>query len=118
MDWPGKVGEHFDKKRQLLLRSLEQARRARDEAPKPTESHSDTTMSEKEKLVTALEAEIKEFEKGLAELNKMSLAPVDLNELKIILVPDGMGGGDIEGVKLVSVSSPVGQKIKNGLGGV
>jgi hypothetical protein len=115
MNWEEKVREYFEKERQALLRSLVDAKRARNEAPKPTESHSDTTMSEKEKIVTALELDLRKLEENLKKLAKAKLSYVELeNGMKLVLVPEGMGGGVIDGVRLVSENAPLAQKIKAG----
>lgn len=115
MNLAAKVREHFEKRRRVLERSLAQAQTARSEAPKPTESHSDTTMSEKEKLVTALKLDLGRLNGGMKKLEGLKLECLELeNRMKVILVPEGMGGGEIEGVQLVSENAPLALKVKSG----
>lgn len=118
-DWLKIIRENFEREREVLEKALMDARRARKEAPSPNESRSDTTMAEKTKLITVLEMDlgrIKKFigvipekyeSKGMGVWSYVELE----NGMKIILVPDGMGGKVIDGVRLVSVTTPLGQKL-------
>ncbi|KKU72943.1 MAG: hypothetical protein UX99_C0037G0008 [Candidatus Amesbacteria bacterium GW2011_GWB1_47_26] len=55
MDWGEKVRENLQKRRAVLERALVEAKQAQKDAPSAMESASNTTRSEMEKLVTALE---------------------------------------------------------------
>lgn len=111
MNWRSRVRTYFLEKRGVLEKALLAAKFARDNAPTPTESHSDTTRSEQEKLAHALEDEIKVVNGYLKTLEKTEVKYVEHNGMKIVLVPEGMGGGMIDGVRLVSVNSPLGAKL-------
>ena len=90
-------------------------------APTPIESHSNTMMSEMEKLVTALEIDIAKHRGYMEKIPKENLpiktsveewgyGEIDNNgiKMKIILVPEGMGGKKVGDLILVSVGSPLG----------
>jgi transcription elongation GreA/GreB family factor len=122
-DWRDRIGALLEKEKDLLMRSLVKAKFARDNAPSAMESHSDTTRSEQEKLVTALEMEIDKLDQDLNKLvdvnntdNKVGLwSYVEIRSgermLKFVLVPRGMGGKKIEDTQLVSIDSPVGNRL-------
>lgn len=106
--------KYLDKQRESLLKALEKAKEARDNAPGAMESHSDTTRSQNEKLVEALEQQLKELEGATKKINlagkqfpyfKTSFSQ---EKKKFILVPEGLGGQEIDGVRLLSESSPLG----------
>lgn len=124
MNWPTKIKQRFERSLEIMHKSLEQARIAQKNAPSAAESHSDTTRSEMEKLVTALEIDIGKLKQ------KMSQIPVEVEPnpkgvqlwrhikidnggqvMELILVPDGMGGGTIDNTRLVSVTTPLGMAI-------
>lgn len=122
MDWGEKVRENLQKRRMVLEKSLAAAKRAQREAPSAMESHSDTTKSEMEKLVTALEmnlGRLKESEKKLENYEPKYFevsAPLHQGfggvKRKVVLVPEGMGGDKIGEVLLVSETTPLGQKLR------
>lgn len=124
MDYKTELLAFLKKEEQTLTRSWEWAKDARDRAPSAAESHSDTTRSEQEKLVHALERDIKTIKGHIKEVEKMTKSfarsvgkwsYVELDnggmEMKILIVPEGIGGKDINGVKLVSVASPLGSAL-------
>lgn len=114
------IRKSIEKKIELFKKSLKEARLAQQNAPSANESHSDTTRSEMEKMVTALEINIQR------QKNYLKLIPLDsrpsngkvglwqyakLNNggepMEIIVVPDGMGGDMVDGVRLVSEITPM-----------
>lgn len=101
-----------------IERSLVDARRAQREAPTPIESHSDTTMSEKEKLVTALEIERMTLKDLITKVGVEKYKYMEIDNggvrMKIVLVPDGIGGRKIGEVLLVSVNTPLAKALLNG----
>ena len=111
MDWKARVRESLMSQREVLEKSLTAARIARDNAPAATESHSDTTKSEQERLVHALEDEIKIINGHIKTLETVEVKCVEHDGMKLLLVPEGMGGRKIGDVMLVSVTSPLGKKL-------
>ena len=111
MDWKEKIRESLVKEKEMLGKSLAAARFARDNAPAATESHSDTTRADQEKLVQALEERIKLVDDQMKTLDKAEVKYVDHEGMKLVLVPEGMGGKKIGDVMLVSVNSPLGEKL-------
>ncbi|OGM20634.1 hypothetical protein A2955_02945 [Candidatus Woesebacteria bacterium RIFCSPLOWO2_01_FULL_37_19] len=114
------------KEKEVLEKALASARQTRDSAPSAMESHSDTTRSQAEKLVFALEEKTKnieslislipqDFKSTLTVVSLWSLIELKTNGeiLKMILVPDGFGGREIDNIKLVSISTPLGNLIIN-----
>ncbi|TSC86403.1 MAG: Uncharacterized protein G01um101416_676 [Microgenomates group bacterium Gr01-1014_16] len=97
----------------MVEKSLSAARFARDNAPSAMESHSDTTRADQEKLVRALEERVKLVGEQMKILAKAEVKYVEHNGMKLVLVPEGMGGKKIEDVMLVSVNSPLGSKLKD-----
>lgn len=124
MDWLPEVKDLFQKELERLERALEIAREAQRMAPTPMESHSNTMMSEMEKLVTALEMDIAKHKEYMAKIPKDYLpdtgklgewkyteVEVKGQKLKVVLVPEGMGGKKVGDVVLVSVGSPLGKTL-------
>lgn len=125
MDWLRGVKSLFDEELVRLEKALEIAREAQRMAPTPQESHSNTMMSEMEKLVTALEMDIAKHKEYMAKIPKEYLpdtgtlgewnmyAEVEVKgqKLKVVLVPEGMGGKKVGEVILVSVGSPLGKTL-------
>ncbi len=114
----------FEHKLQILEKSLAEARIAQRNAPSAMESHSDTTRSEMEKMVTALEIEINNLMKKMALIPNSqppANSPAQLwqqvkvdnagTPLKVIVVPDGMGGDTIGEIKLISETTRLGRAI-------
>jgi len=118
---PALVSE-LEKEQGLVQRTLEHARFTRDHAPSAMESHSDTTRSEFEKLVFALEDKLKKINSDIKLLAK---APgisgngpvavwslVTLNgvaaPMSVIVVPPGLGGRKLGDKTLLSSDSPLG----------
>ena len=112
----------FEHKLQILEKSLLEARIAQRNAPSAMESHSDTTRSEMEKMVTALEIEIRNIKEKIESI-PASLTPpngsvqlwqeVQINNtgtpMTVIFVPDGMGGDTIGQTKLISETTRLGR---------
>lgn len=123
MDWLTVVCECLEKDRELVLRAIQEAKHARDNAPSAMESGSDTTRSEKEKLVFALQSSLVEINMNIKNV-KMAKRPtsnekigiwsyveISSNEttMALFMVPNGIGGKKINNVQLISTSSPLGQ---------
>ena len=110
-----KLIDYLKIQRDLLIRSRDQAKIARDTAPSAMESHSDTTRSEKEKLVMALDREINEMEGNIKVAEKMEPNYLELagqeSTMKVLLVPAGLGGKKIDDVVLLGANSPLGQAV-------
>ena len=118
--------EHFKSERESLMRALDSAKQTRDDAPSAMESHHDTTRNQTEKLVVALEQDLAKLDKNIDLIPKDDPEPADKvslwsyveldfdgNQMKIIIVPEGMGGSDIDGIKLISDQTPLGGVLLN-----
>ena len=112
MDWGEKVRENLQRRRAILEKSLVAARRTQREAPSAMESHSDTTKSEMEKLVTALEMNLGRLKESEKKLENYEPKYYEVDGRKVVLVPEGMGGDKIGEVLLVSETTPLGQKLR------
>lgn len=84
---------------------------AQRDAPSAMESHSDATRSEMEKMITALEIDINKVRENIKKLENYEPKYFELDKLKLVLVPDGIGGRKVDDVMLVSETSPVGRKL-------
>jgi len=109
------IEEIVDKKLQKIQRAILSAKKARDLSPSAMESHSDTTRSEKEKLVQAFEMDFQKLNSLKDQLSDLKVYEIKLGlkKLKFCIVPDGLGGDSIKEVKLVSLSSPIGRVLLN-----
>ena len=113
MDLIKSIRQNFQKKLQVLYSALETAKIAQREAPSAMESASNTTRSEMEKMVTALEIEISTLKKQISLIpQKLSTTEklwklTEIKNMKILIVPEGMGGEVIGGVRLVSENAPL-----------
>ncbi|KKQ73907.1 MAG: hypothetical protein US95_C0041G0004 [Candidatus Woesebacteria bacterium GW2011_GWB1_38_5] len=118
------VKECLDKERETILKAITSTKRARDNAPSAMESHHDTERNQNETLVSALEEKLKELDDLTNNLpkdingNNISRGFWSYHEivkddslLKIIIVPDGYGGREAEGIKLVSINTPIARSI-------
>ena len=123
-DLLGIVKKCLEKERETLLKAITSAKRARDSAPSAIESHHDTERNQSEKMVVALEEKLLELDELIRNLPQnittnnvssgvWSYCEIDKvgNNLKIILVPDGYGGREAEGIKLVSINTPIARSI-------
>lgn len=93
---------------------------SRNNSPSAMESHSDETRSRLERVVTMLENKVKEInnyirsvptEKQIsATIQLWSYTDVELpnGKLKIFIVPEGLGGKQVEGIKFISSKTPIG----------
>jgi len=117
MDKSGLFKKWFNDQKERLLKSIERAKEARDNAPGAMESASDTRRSQAERLLTTLEDQLKELDKYTngVNLSQLSFVEVDINSVpkKFLLVPEGLGGEEIDGVRLLSVDTPLGQSLLN-----
>lgn len=128
MDWLEELKKKLQTRRGKLILGIESAKKERDQAPSAMESHSDTSRSEKEKLIYALENDLKILDEiiqnapnNLSNLNSESTVSewryVEIllgeNLLKICIVPEGVGGEVINNVRLLSGASLLGELILN-----
>jgi seryl-tRNA synthetase len=111
------IKNHLKKERGKLLKAIKNTKRTRDSAPSAMESQHDTTRNQAEKLVVALEEELKKTDELLSNITSCKLKlfefQLEKNLIKAILVPVGMGGKEINGIKLISEGSPLGSMLKN-----
>ncbi|MFZ3301902.1 MAG: hypothetical protein WA152_04285 [Microgenomates group bacterium] len=100
-----------------LLKAIEKAKDARDNAPSATESHSDTRRSQAEKLVVALEIELNNIQKVEDNPQDIKLVyfemTINSNLNKFLLVPSGMGGAELNGIRFLSEDTPLGSELKS-----
>lgn len=110
--WKQRITKLFEVERELLVRARDHAKATRDSAPSANESHSDTTRSEHEKLVSALDEQIWILDQGMKTLEKSEVSYFEVdnggNPMKLVIVPDGLGGKKIDGVMLISATTPLG----------
>lgn len=124
MDWPGKIRKHFLGKISFLQDQIIDVEKSRQASPSPTESHSDTSRSQLEKLANALIEELKQLEGYIKLVPESNINPenkveiwsyleilLDGKKIKMVLVPQGMGGEKVEDIQLVSTESPLGKAI-------
>jgi len=104
----------LDRKIKGIQNAISSAITARDMAPSAMESHSDTTRSEKEKLIYALESELNNLNKIKEKdlVLKIYHIQVGDNLMRVCLVPEGLGGETVGDLKLISEFSPLGKLIK------
>ncbi len=121
------VKKHLDKEKQSLLQTLEKAKETRDSAPSAMESHHDTTRNQTEKFVAALEKKLHHLENIISNLpNPQDIASsktvalwsyVELNlngkEMKLIIVPEGLGGKKEDDINFISENTPLGNVLIN-----
>lgn len=111
------VNEFLTRRKENLLKALEKAKGARDNAPGAMESHSDTSRSQYEKLVAALEQQLKDLEETAKKINlsnkSFPLMEIGFNgeKRKFILVPEGLGGEETAEIRLLSENSPLGLQL-------
>ena len=98
-----------------LLMAIKEAKKARSEAPTATESYSDQSRYEADKLVHAFEDDLSKLEALSTEISihKPTLYHLknDQAEKQFLLVPEGLGGQMIGSIQTISGSSPIGQKL-------
>lgn len=115
--------KHLLKKCEILKNAIKSAKKARDGAPSAMESASDTTRSEKEDLIRALEQDLHQFEKVIESIPATLLphqgaqmwdiveAEIGGKKQKVCLVPESIGGEVVESIRLLSVTSPLGKTL-------
>ncbi|MDP1743252.1 MAG: hypothetical protein Q8L51_00525 [Candidatus Amesbacteria bacterium] len=116
MNWKVKIIQSLESEIVVLNKALETTRIAQREAPSAMESASNTTRSEMERMVTALEIDIDSIKKNIKLMENYMPKYHEINNngktLKIILVPDGIGGKKIDDVMLVSENAPIAKNLK------
>lgn len=118
------VKKCLEKEREKLLIHIKKITIARDGSPLPTESHSDTSRIQADNFLSELKVKLKELDGLIRDLPKdmgkndtarglWSYHEINKNgsKLKIILVPNGYGGRETEGIKLVSINTPIARSI-------
>jgi transcription elongation GreA/GreB family factor len=116
MDKSALFKRSLDKQKEKLLESIENAKEARDNAPGAMESASDTRRSQAERLIVALEEQLKRLDKYAQGVDSslLALREIKINSVlkKFLLVPEGLGGEEVEGIRLLSVDTPLGHALK------
>lgn len=112
-------------KRDLIDRQLAEAKFTRDHAATPTESASDKTRQNAEQFMDSLSDAKKKLKlldlslnklpsfNNLAALNTLATLRTPLGNKEFLLVPEGLGGQNIDGVFLLSVESPLAKSFLN-----
>jgi hypothetical protein len=115
----GIIQKCLEKERKDLVNAIDKLVIARDESPLLNETRSDTSRIQADKMLSALKDQLVELDKLIHNLPKKieDSEKIDLwnyvelinNEikLKLILVPEGYGGREIEGIKLISITTPL-----------
>jgi|SRR3989344_9414156 len=120
-DWKTQLIEMLEKEKSTLEEAKARAKFARDNAPSANESHSDTTRSEQEKLVFALEEELKKLKNELKILEKgegdWKYCEIDNGGVRMKIVLGSMGGKKIGDIVLLSKLSPLGKELTGKKGG-
>ena len=124
MDKQKLIRDCLEKERKELLEAIKKITSSRDESPIPTESRSDTSRIQADKMLGELNLKLKELERLLDDLpikSQDNLMLIDLwsyveisnknSEIKLILVAEGYGGREFKGVRLVSNLTPLGQSL-------
>lgn len=105
--------DEIDKKEKWIR----QAATERDESATPTESAHDQTRQVANQLFNSLleeKAKLQKLENVVKKYrNILEIKKQNGETFKIMIVPDGLGGKNIEGVMLVGENSPLGKKIKD-----
>jgi len=108
------INRILNKKKGNLINALAKAKETRDNAPGAMESHHDTTRNQSEKIVGVLEEQLEGLEEDMKKVNSTNrpfpFMEINFNgeDIKFILVPEGLGGEKIDGVRLLSEASPLG----------
>ena len=104
--------KYLIKQKENLLKSIDKAKDARDNAPSATESHSDTRRSQAEKLVLALEEQLKDLNMYEKQTDILPLryfeTQMGSGTKSFLLVPKGLGGVEMNGTRLLSEDTPLG----------
>ncbi len=116
----------LEREKDQLLTNINKVTIARDESPLPTESRSDTSRIQADNLLQELKIKLNKLDDLIHNLPQriskedqvsglFSYHEIlkDGNSFKIIVVPDGCGGREIEGIKLVSVSTTLANSVLN-----
>ena len=106
------IRKYIEKQKKHLLEAIADAKEARNSSPSAMESHSDTGRYQNDKLIIALEEQlvgITRYEKDISSL-KLIYIEVKTSDLvkKFLLTPQGLGGDEIDGVRLLSSDTPLG----------
>ena len=117
MDKKDLFKKYLNDKKESLLKSLERAKDARDNAPSAMESHSDTRRSQAEKLVVSFELDLNEVTKLQKDIDSIELKYIELTiddlTKKFLIVPSGIGGAEMNGIRFLSVDTPLEIHLRN-----
>lgn len=95
---------------------IKQAAIERDESATPTESTHDQTRQVANQLFNSLleeKAKLQKLENVVKKYRNVLEVKKQNGEIfKVMIVPDGLGGKNIDGTLLVGVGSPLGKKLK------
>jgi hypothetical protein len=117
------IKSSLEKEKKTILNTIKKEKEIRDTSSSAMQSWSDTTRSQAEDLIFALEEKVKKIDellKSLPENSKpsknielWSYIEFTLGEIKMkaIIVPEGIGGKEVEGVKLISENTPLGSNL-------
>lgn len=112
--------KHLQKELNNLERTLKETKIARDNSPSAMESSSDMSRSKHEGAVLMLEQMKKEKERFLSKIptNNIDSKTIEIwsfteinfsdNKMKVVIVPEGLGGIKISGLQYVSDCTPLG----------
>src|SRR3989339_1089590 len=119
------LNQVLKQKHEALDKQIASAKFDRDNAATPSESHSDKTRQLAEQLMLSLMEEkgkLSFLEKTLssfpvfnqtAQVNTIvTISHSQTENKQYLLVPDGLGGVAIDGITLLSISSPLGKQIQ------
>jgi len=120
------IKKYFEEQYAKMKSSIEKEKAIRDTSLSAMESHHDTTRNQTEKLIQALEVGLKELEKNIKQIptsgankkNQVGLwSRVEMkigdNNLRVVLVPQGLGGQKINDFQTLAENTPLGQAIIN-----
>lgn len=120
MDYLKDLKKHLEQELKKTEKVLAMARISRDNSPTAMESHSDESRSRLEREVTMHELKVKEIQeaiksvpdtrKGSDKVELWSFVEVELptNKLRVVVVPESIGGTKFEDIQCISDKTPIG----------
>lgn len=112
-----KVRIYFESEIVKLEEVITNEKVARDSSPSAMESHSDTTKSQKEDLVFSLLSKLNQLKlltrsipdtsRDSSETGVWSIVYVDRIKSNVLIVPEGLGGVEVDDLMLVSINTPL-----------
>jgi transcription elongation GreA/GreB family factor len=117
MNWKELVKKNLEERKNKILKSIASANDARENAPSAMESHSDTSRNQNEKLIFALKIDLANLEEVTKQIDNFDVKYFEIKQgssiLKVVIVPEGAGGEQINGVKIISIKTPLGEILKD-----